>query len=208
LKDDVAALQSGGKLALTDNPNARAYLDGKYKIGSAPPPPELQVFGPTRPLAGDALKAYELGREVFNRDAHCATCHQPNGQGMKDVYPPLLAKNNPWLTDDERLIKIVLKGLWGPVEVAGQRYDPSKGVPPMPGFGVFLKDDELAAVISYVRQSFGNDLPAITAEQVTKIREQTKGRENFYETEEIMKEHPIPGWEKWGKGAKPVNAFE
>ena len=208
LKDDVAALKVAGKLDLANNPNARAYLEGKYKIGSAPPPPELQVFGPTKPLSVEQLKIYNLGREVFNRDAHCATCHQPNGQGMKDVYPPLLAKNNPWLSDDDRLIKIVLKGLWGPIEVLGNRYDPSKGVPPMPGFGVFLNDEELAAVLTYVRQSYGNNLPVITAEQVAKHRAETKARDDFYTVEEIMKDHPIPGWEKWGKGAKPTNAFE
>ena len=209
LKDEVTALKSDKALKLTDNPNARAYLDGKYKIGSAPPPPELQVFGPTRRLAGDALKAYNLGREVFTRDSHCATCHQFNGQGMKDIYPPLTAKNNPWLVDDERLIKVALKGLWGPIEVAGQRYDPSKGVPPMPGFGVFLNDEELAAALTYVRQSFGNDLPAISQEQVAALRERTKERQDFYSVEEIMKEHPIPGWEKWGKGGKPpVSKYE
>jgi mono/diheme cytochrome c family protein/glucose/arabinose dehydrogenase len=209
LKDEVAALQAGGQLALSDNPNARAYLDGKYKIGSAPPPAERQVFGPTRALTGDALKAYNLGHEVFHRDAHCATCHQPNGQGMKDVYPPLTAKNNPWLADnDERLIKIALKGLWGPIEVAGNRFDPTKGVPPMPGFGVFLNDDELAGVLTYVRQSFGNDLPPIDRAHVAKLREELKDRADFFSVEEIMKAHPIPGWEKWGKGAKPVNAFE
>ncbi len=209
LKDDVEALKVAGKLDLANNPNARAYLEGKYKIGSAPPPPELQVFGPIRPLPPEQQKFYELGRSVFNRDAHCATCHQPNGLGMKDVYPPLTAKNNPWLKDDDRLIKIALKGIWGPIEVAGNRFDPSKGVPPMPGFGVFLNDEELAAVLTYVRQSFGNDLPSISKEQVAKLREQTKERQDFYSVEEIMKDHPIPGWEKWGKGAKPaVNAFE
>jgi mono/diheme cytochrome c family protein/glucose/arabinose dehydrogenase len=209
LKDDLAALQASGRLDLSDNPNARAYLAGKYKIGSAPPPPELQVFGPTRTLTGDALKTYNLGREVFNRDAHCATCHQPNGLGLAGIYPPLTAKNNPWLADnDERLIKIALKGLWGPIEVDGKRYDPSKGVPPMPGFGVFLNDEELAAALSYVRQSFGNDLPAIDPAHVAKLREQLKEQADFFSVEDIMKQHPIPGWEKWGKGAKPVNAFE
>ena len=107
------------------------------------------------------------------------------------------------------MIKVALKGLWGPVEIAGQRYDPSKGVPPMPGFGVFLNDEELAAALTYVRQSFGNDLPAISQEQVAALRERTKERQDFYSVEEIMREHPIPGWEKWGKGGKPpVSKYE
>ena len=101
-------------------------------------------------------KAYDVGREIFHRDGHCISCHQPNGAGLPNIYPPLIAKNNPWLTDsDERMIKIVLKGLWGPMELAGQQFDPGKGVPPMPGFGPVLNDEEIAAVINYVRQSFG-----------------------------------------------------
>jgi mono/diheme cytochrome c family protein len=206
LKDDLAALQTSGQLALADNPNARDYLAGKFKIAAAPPPAELQSFGPTRKLEKEELKFYNIGKEVFNRDAHCATCHQPNGQGMTNAYPPLLARDNPWLQDDERLIKIVLKGLWGPMEVAGQKYDPTKGVPPMTGFGGILNNEEIAAAISYVRQSFGNDLPFVTAAQVARVREATKGRQDFYLVEDIMKEHPIPGWEKWGRMAKPLKS--
>ncbi len=208
LKDDIEALRSSGKLDLTHNPNAQGYLNGTFKIEAAPKSAEDMVYGPTRKLGGAESKLYALGKEVFNRDAHCGTCHQPNGQGMPAIYPPLVAKNNPWLQDDERLIKIAMKGLWGPIEVAGNRFDPTKGVPPMPGFGVFLNDEELAAVLTYVRQSFGNDLNPITPAAVSSIRKQTSNRVDFYTIEDIMKEHPIPGWEKWGKGGKPVSLFE
>ena len=111
---------------------------------------------------------------------------------------------NPWLVDDERLIKVVLKGLWGPLELGGQRLGPTNGVPPMVGFAGMLTDEEVAGVISYVRQSFGNNLPFIKPAQIAKIREKTKARSDFYMVEEIMKEHPIPGWEKWGKMARPA----
>lgn len=89
------------------------------------------------------------------------------------------------------MIKIVLKGIWGPMEVNGVTYDPSKGVPPMTGFGGLLNDNEMAAVLSYVRQSFGNNGSLITSEQVRKVREATKDRTNFYTVEEILKEHPL-----------------
>ena len=103
----------------------------------------------------------------------------------------------------------MLKGLWGPLEINGQRLNPNNGVPPMIWFGGMLTDDEVAAVISYVRQSFGNDLPFVTPAQVAKIREKTKARSDFYMVEDIMKEHPIPGWEKWGRMARPAgNVFE
>ena len=128
---------------------------------------------------------------------------------MPNIYPPLIAKNNPWLTDsDERMIKIVLKGLWGPMELGGQQFDPGKGVPPMPGFGPVLNDEEIAAVINYVRQSFGNDLPPISPDLVKNVRAKTEGRRDFYMVEDIMKEHPIPGWERWQKAATKQQSFE
>lgn len=120
-----------------------------------------------------------------------------------------MAKDNPWLAgDDERLIKVVLKGLWGPLPLAGQLFDPSRGVPPMTGFGGLLDDEEIAAVISYVRQSFGNDLPLIDPATVRSVRAKAAGRQDFYLVEELMKEHPIPGWERWPKAEMKTNPFE
>jgi len=152
-------------------------------------------YGPKRKLEGKDKKAYELGKEVFNRDAHCITCHQPDGKGLPNIYPPLT--NKEWISDDERLIKIVLKGLWGPMKVGDKTFDPAKGVPPMTGFSALLKDDEVAAVLTYVRQSFGNDLDPIKAEQVAKVRKATDSKPGFYTVDDLMKEHPIAGWEQW-----------
>jgi hypothetical protein len=61
----------------------------------------------------------------------------------------------------------------------------------MMGFGAMLNDIELAAVLSYVRQSFGNDGELITADAVRKVRQATEGRVNFYAVEELLKEHPL-----------------
>ncbi len=152
-------------------------------------------YGPKRKLDGKDKKAYELGKEVFNRDAHCITCHQADGKGLPNLYPPLT--NKEWLADDERLIKIVLKGLWGPMKVGDKAFDPTKGVPPMTGFSALLKDEEVAAVLTYVRQSFGNDLDPIKADAVAKVRKATDSKASFYLVEDLMKEHPIPGWETW-----------
>ncbi len=189
LADDIAALKSAGQLDLTDNPVARDYLDGKIKIAEAIVSEEDKSYGPTKGLSQAQMKVYELGKQVFNRDAHCATCHQPHGQGIPKIYPPLT--DVAWTEDDERLIKIALKGLWGPIEVKGEKYDPTQGVPPMMGFGGLLNDEELAAVLSYVRQSFGNNGRFIQPEQVAKVREATKDRANFYMVDEILKEHPL-----------------
>jgi len=179
-------------------PTDPALLELVLKQNKAPAitSDENKKYGPTRKLGKPEQKVYDQGRAIFFRDAHCVTCHQPNGLGLAPIYPPLT--NKEWLVgNDERLIKVVLKGLWGPMEVAGKRYDPTKGTPPMTGFEQLLKDDEIAAVLTYVRQSFGNDYDPILPATVKKVREATKAQNSFYQIEDLMKEHPIAGWEKW-----------
>jgi mono/diheme cytochrome c family protein len=148
-------------------------------------------FGPTdKKLSGADKKLYDLGKEVFNREAHCVTCHQADGKGVDNIYPGLVRSN--WLEGDgDRVIKIVLKGLYGPLDFQGKKYGPEKGTPPMMGFGPLLKDEEVAAVISYVHQSFGNNLPLVKVEDVKRVREATKERAIFYMVDEILKEHPL-----------------
>jgi len=148
-------------------------------------------YGPTnKQLSKEDVKVYNRGKEVYNREAHCGTCHQADGKGVDGTYPGLV--NSEWLHGaPERAIKIVLKGLYGPLKFQGKEYGPAKGTPPMMGFAGLLKDDEVAAVISYVHQSFGNNLPMVKPEEVAKVRAATKDRFNFYMVDEILKEHPL-----------------
>jgi mono/diheme cytochrome c family protein len=189
LKEEVNTLRATDAARLDSNANARAYLAGEFKF-PAPPKTEAQKsYGPTRTLEGEDLRMYRIGKEVYLRDAHCVTCHQANGEGVANIYPPL-AKSE-WITDDARFIKLALKGLWGPIEVNGQKFDPSKGVPPMMGFAGMLNDIELAAVLTYVRQSFGNDGEPISGEAVRSVRDATRDRVNHYMVDELLQEHPL-----------------
>ncbi len=209
LADDLEALRANPKFNVSNNPNAQSYLAGNFKFAPAPKSDEEKSYGHASKLTAAEQKIYDMGREIYSRDAYCTTCHQPNGLGLPGVYPALIGKDNPWISgSDERLIKIVLKGLWGPMPLHGQLFDPSKGVPPMTGFGGLLNDEEVAAVLSYVRQSFGNDLPFINSTQVVKTRAQTAARQDFYLVEDLMREHPIPGWEQWPKASMTSNPFE
>ena len=141
-------------------------------------------------LTGAAARQYAVGAAIYARDSHCTTCHQANGAGLGAIYPPLAG--SPWVTgSDERLIKAVLKGLWGPVEVKGVTYDPAKGIPPMTAFGAILKDDEIAAVLTYVRNSWGNKAAPVAPETVKKVREAVKDRTTFWKPEELLKAHPL-----------------
>jgi len=141
-------------------------------------------------LSNIDAQLYLLGAEVFRRDAHCSTCHQQNGAGLDPIYPPLV--NSPWVTgSEERLAKITLHGLWGPIEVNGKKFDPAKGIPPMTAFGSILNDEELAAVLTYVRNSWGNKASAVKPETVKAVRKATKDRTIFWKPEELLKDHPL-----------------
>ena len=133
-------------------------------------------------------KQFLLGHEVFFRDAHCATCHQPDGKGLAPAFPPLNA--SLWVTGEEdRLIKLVLHGLIGPMEVNGKHFD---GKVPMTPFGGMLNDQELAAVLTYIRNNFGNKATAVTPERVAKVRAETRDRTaGFYTAEELLDQHPM-----------------
>ncbi|MBE2285697.1 MAG: ThuA domain-containing protein [Prosthecobacter sp.] len=141
-------------------------------------------------LAKKDHELFTLGAAVFHRDAHCVTCHQPTGEGLLNVYPPL--KGSPWVSgSEERLIKLTLNGLWGKIEVNGKIFDSARGVPPMTPFASLLNDKELAAVLTFVRNSWGNQAPAVAPETVTRIRTATKGRSMFWTPEELLKDHPL-----------------
>jgi mono/diheme cytochrome c family protein len=104
----------------------------------------------------------------------CVACHQSSGVGSANQYPPLVGSE--WvLGSPSRLIRIPLHGLSGPIQVKGQTWTGLS----MPAFGPFppLNDDEnLAAVLTYVRQAWGNNAPPVTPEQVQAVRAETSAR--------------------------------
>ncbi|SMP42648.1 putative membrane-bound dehydrogenase domain-containing protein [Neorhodopirellula lusitana] len=135
-------------------------------------------------------KAYKLGAQVFQREAHCATCHLTHGEGSGNIYPSLV--DSPWVKgNEERLIKLTLHGLWGKMTVNGKTYDPSRGVPPMTAFRSLLNDEEVAAVLTFVRNTWGNKASAVSAESVKKVRAETNDRGIFWKPEELLGEHPL-----------------
>jgi glucose/arabinose dehydrogenase/cytochrome c5 len=101
------------------------------------------------------------GAKVYQ--VYCSACHQRNGMGDKQRFPPL--GDSDWVTGDkQRLIELVLKGMEGPIEVKGQSYNNT-----MPQHG-FLNDEEIAEVLTHIRSNFGNKSSAVLKEEVTKVR--------------------------------------
>lgn len=101
------------------------------------------------------------GKVVY--DKYCLTCHQADGSGVPNMHPPL--GPGSWMDrNPDELIAIMMKGLSGKIEVNGEVYNSF-----MPSHAR-LTDEEIADVLSYIRVSFGNNLEAITAEQVKQYR--------------------------------------
>ena len=154
--------------------------------------PELHIvnYRAPRHLAQEFRDAYKRGSLIFQRDSHCSTCHLTTGKGNGAVYPPLVA--SPWvLGSEERLIKLALHGMWGKMQVRGIVYDPVRGVPPMTAFRDLLKDDELADVLTFVRNTWGNEASPIDAETVARVRAETSDRSTFWKPEELEALHPL-----------------
>lgn len=154
--------------------------------------PELKVVRYRAPKHLDRKyhNVYKRGSEIFQRESHCATCHLTNGQGNGIVYPTLVG--SPWVTGSEdRLVKLALHGMWGKLTVRGKTYDPARGVPPMTAFRDLLKDDDLAAVLTFVRNTWGNKASVIDAKTVARVRAESAGRSVFWKPEELLEQHPL-----------------
>ena len=104
----------------------------------------------------------EKGKQLYMQN--CFACHLPTGEGMAGVFPPL-AKSDFLRADRERAIRIVLKGLNGPVTVNGQTYNGA-----MPPQGEVLNVEQVADVLTYVTNSWGNSADAFTADEVRKVK--------------------------------------
>ncbi len=150
-------------------------------------PLRIQAQEKETDLKGADLALYKKGRTIYHQEGFCATCHQADGKGLDaSGFPPIAGTN--WINgNEERLIKITLHGLMGPLEINGKKYS---GQVPMTGFGGMLNDEEIAAVLTYARNSFGNKARAIKAEEVSKIRYLTKDQNTFFTTEELLKQYP------------------
>lgn len=114
----------------------------------------------------DSLKkSMEAGKSTYN--AVCLACHMDSGQGIPSVFPPL-AKSDYLMEDVDRSIKNLIKGLSGEITVNGTKYNQV-----MPASG--LDDADIANVLNYVMNSWGNKAEAmVTESQVKKVRASSK----------------------------------
>jgi mono/diheme cytochrome c family protein len=120
------------------------------------------------------------GMGVYSRT--CIACHQLNGQGTPGQFPSLVGSE--WVLEENpaRMIRIILNGLQGPIQIKGQQFS-NVMVP----WKDTLNDEDIAAVASYVRKAWGNNAPSVKTEQVAAIRKETSNRSTAWTADELLK---------------------
>lgn len=130
-----------------------------------------------------AMKQFAEGRQKYL--VSCAGCHGSNGKGASRMGPPLAGSE--WVLGDEvRLSLILLHGIEGPIEVAGKKYDAPEILPVMPSHST-MTDADIAAVLTYIRNEWGNQAPPITGRTVSSTRHLNQGRVYPWSSAELKK---------------------
>ncbi len=134
-----------------------AYSPDFNPSAGAPKPIEIALF--------------DRGAKVYRNQ--CAQCHQADGNGVLGVYPPLVASN--WVTGHPQVVsRILINGLNGPIVVKGSKYNGN-----MPAFGssgLALSDKDIAGVITYIRQEWGNSASDVTVATIAEYTDLYAGR--------------------------------
>jgi mono/diheme cytochrome c family protein len=138
---------------------------------------QVEIWQPVSGAGG----LFSQGKAVYNKPT-CVACHQADGNGVAGQNPPLVGSE--WVNESEpgRVIRIALNGLTGPITVKDQPFNGT-----MVPWKDLLSDEEIAAVLTYIRQNkeWGNHAPEVTPERVKAVREKIKSRSTSFTPEEL-----------------------
>jgi mono/diheme cytochrome c family protein len=151
--------------------------------------------GGAKPGVEDSLAAQ--GKRFFTQN--CVSCHQASGTGLPGQYPPL-ARSEYVNGSPKRLAMILLKGVQGPLTVGGASFNGA-----MPAWERTLSDKKIAAVLSYIRQDWGNKGGEITPEQLAAARKEFAGRAEPWAESDLK---AVPEDAQLEGGAKPAPPTE
>ncbi len=149
------------------------------------------VYDPDATVASSSLprpekSLAEVGAKIFK--AQCVACHKVSGLGAPGAFPPLM--DSSWVIGhEERLARILINGLKGPVEVKGVIYNGN-----MPAYGpqgLNLRPKQIAGVLSYIRQEWGNNAPEISVESIERYIEAYGKRSSQWTAKELLDDFPM-----------------
>jgi mono/diheme cytochrome c family protein len=186
----VLTLLGGGYLGAYTHVSGFSF-DQTSAFAGRPEDPRPVIIGPGADL--DPFQfAMKKGSSVYN---NCIGCHMPTGMGQPGLVPPLAGSE--WVMGGtERIARIAMHGLVGPVTVKGMNFNNAMVPPPM-------SDTEISQVLTYVRNSFGNQAPMVTKEMVSKVRAATSSHSGQWTAPllEPFADKNIPGEIPAGPGA-------
>ncbi len=123
-----------------------------------------------------------ISRRLYMQN--CAVCHQADGMGIPGTYPPLVGSEwvlgQEWHVDNH-LVRVVLHGLQGPITVEGRSFNNV-----MTPWGGVLKDEQIAAILTYIRSEWGNAAPPVSKAFVAQVREETEDRKAAWTQKELQ----------------------
>lgn len=210
-EDQTLAILQGIQRAVPPNHNP-IQLDGEpelFQRWREDPPPAFAEFMPLLEdhavftfekvvISEELAEFIEYGREKFN--SVCSECHGFNGEGAENRAPPLAGSE--WVHGNGRMLaSLVLNGVQGPISVAGVVYTDSPGrgevqvESEMVGFKTneAVTDRDLAAILTYIRSSWGNAAPPIDEEVIVRVRQETAGRDGSFTAAQLQLIQPDEG---------------
>lgn len=156
------ALNSGGFQSNVYDPKLVSWSGGGAAKETGPPDPMV------------------IGKRIYTQN--CVICHQTTGLGVAGQFPTLVGSEwvlgNDW-HGDNHLVKVLLHGLQGAIQVKGNTYN--NAMPPWKQ----LKDEQISAVLTYIRAEWGNAAPPITAEFIKQLRAETDARSEPWTQNEL-----------------------
>jgi mono/diheme cytochrome c family protein len=156
---------------------------GHYSGSFSPIVHDARAHAVTGEIEAGPVDLAVLGGTLYT--ANCATCHLPTGLGLPGAIPPLA--NSDWVSGSpERLIRVVLNGLQGPVVVNGTTFPGAAAMPAFGSTGTNLSDDRIAAILTYVRQAWGNASDPVSPEQVAAVRADVGARADAWTAAELQ----------------------
>jgi len=136
-------------------------------------------------IKGEHLASYQRGEKIYLTGAACIGCHGAEGTGLPNLGPPL--DGSDWVNGStERLARILLHGLMGPITVSQERYSPPAAMPGL-SMNPTIKDKDIADIATYIRHAWSNRSALVEEEFIKAARAKTKGRNGIPYTEKDFK---------------------
>jgi mono/diheme cytochrome c family protein/glucose/arabinose dehydrogenase len=171
-----------GLTALTNSPSTQLASEARrFRKKLIWPGKDGQPLPVKKQLSPEHQSLYDLGKQEYMQ--LCAACHHRSGYGHAAKGPPLLGSD--WLENEQRLIRLVLHGIRGPIAINDEPYN-LDGRVSMPGIQRTLDDEKIAGVLTFVRREWNEDSPAVDIETVARIRSTTATRTEQWTEAELV----------------------